>query len=339
MSKVVLSVDALSVTLTSDRGPASVVRGVSFTLQEGATLGIVGESGCGKSMTALALMRLLPDEASLSGRILLEGADILSVSEREMCAIRGSQVGMVFQEPMTALNPSHNVGRQVTESLTVHRRAEGAAARAEALRLLDLVGIPDPRRRFNEYPHQLSGGQRQRVVIAIALACRPKILIADEPTTALDVTIQAQILDLLERLVRELGMALIMISHDLGVIGRLCDQVLVMYAGQVVEQGEVDKVFASPLHPYTRALLGAIPEARSSRSERLATIPGTVPAPTNLPLGCAFSDRCQFTLPACRGTETLLAQILPLHLARCIRASEFVNKMTASARSNLESAP
>ena len=322
MTALALEVDKLSVTLPTDSGTASVVRDLSFGVAQGGTLGIVGESGCGKSMTALAIMRLLPDNASVAGRILLQGKDLLGLDETAMCAVRGNRVGMVFQEPMTALNPAHTVGHQIAESLRIHGQMNAAQAKAEAVRLLDLVGIPNARQRINDYPHQLSGGQRQRVVIAIALSCRPGLLIADEPTTALDVTVQAQILDLLDRLVADLGMGLVLISHDLGVIGRLCDVVVVMYAGEAVEQGSTAAIFDAPAHPYTRGLFGALPQENSAAGQRLFTIPGVVPSPLLLPPGCKFANRCDFAIDRCRAAPPPLLDLKNDHLARCIRVGE-----------------
>jgi peptide/nickel transport system ATP-binding protein len=319
MTQPVLQIDRLTVLLNTDEGPAPVVRDLSLSVHEGGTLGIVGESGCGKSMTALAVMRLLPEFAQVSGRILLQGEDLLLLDERAMCGVRGGRIGMVFQEPMTALNPAHGIGRQVAESLRVHRRMDSAAAWAEAARLLDLVGIDHARGRMRDYPHQLSGGQRQRVVIAIALACRPVLLIADEPTTALDVTVQAQILDLLDRLVAELGMALVLISHDLGVVGRLCDDVVVMYAGEAVEHGPTARVFDALAHPYTRGLFGALPGALVRPGGRLQTIAGVVPSPLQLPRGCKFANRCELAVDACSGSAPTLHDLGAGHAARCIR--------------------
>jgi peptide/nickel transport system ATP-binding protein len=324
MIPVALSVENLSVTLPTDKGPASVVRNLSFRVKQGGTLGIVGESGCGKSMTALATMRLLPDGAQVSGRVLLQGEELLALDEPAMCAIRGSRIGMVFQEPMTALNPAHTVGHQVAEGLRVHGRMNSAEAWSEAARLLDLVGIPNAKLRLSDHPHQFSGGQRQRVVIAIALSCRPAMLIADEPTTALDVTVQAQILDLLDRLVTDLDMGLLLISHDLGVIGRLCDDVVVMYAGEAIEQGTTEAVFSRPAHPYTRGLFGALPEARRDPGQRLYTIPGLVPAPTELPAGCKFADRCDYVIDRCRATPPSLLDLGEDHFGRCIRIGELI---------------
>ncbi|MBN8245722.1 ABC transporter ATP-binding protein [Nitratireductor aquimarinus] len=322
MTDTTLSVENLSVSLRTDRGYAPIVRDLSFSVRKGATLGIVGESGCGKSMTALAVMGLLPDSAQTSGRILLDGRDLLAASESEMCEVRGARIGMVFQEPMTTLNPAHTIGHQVAEGLRLHRGLGARAALNEAGALLDLVGIPNARARLGDFPHQFSGGQRQRIVIAMALSCKPELLVADEPTTALDVTVQLQILELLERLVAELGMSLIVISHDLGVIGRLCDDVMVMYAGQAVEQGTAAAVFDAPSHPYTKGLFGALPEAQTEIGARLYTIPGIVPSPFDLPEGCKFADRCGYVLPACREDEPDLLCGRLGQQARCIRIRE-----------------
>jgi peptide/nickel transport system ATP-binding protein len=324
MTSPLLSVENLTVRLNTDRGLVPIVRDLSFSVSAGGSLGIVGESGCGKSMTALAVMRLLPESAEVSGRIMLDGEDLLNLHERAMCTIRGNRIGMVFQEPMTALNPSLTIGHQVAETLRVHGKMNGAGASAEAARLLDLVGIPNAKARLDDHPHQFSGGQRQRVVIAIALACRPAVLIADEPTTALDVTVQAQILDLLERLVSDLGMALVLISHDLGVVGRLCDEMMVMYAGEAVEQGSAVQVFDNPAHPYTRGLFGALPEAQSEPGKPLFTIPGVIPSPGNLPHGCKFAQRCDYAVEACQCSEPPVVSVGIGHRVRCIRTGEIL---------------
>ncbi|MCJ9673571.1 MULTISPECIES: ABC transporter ATP-binding protein [unclassified Neorhizobium] len=324
MMQNTLSVQNLSVSLRTDSGYVPIVRDLSFDVRKGAALGIVGESGCGKSMTALAVMRLLPDSAQTSGSIMLEGNDLLQLSEGAMCAVRGARIGMVFQEPMTALNPAHTVGKQIAEGLRLHKGLSSRAAIEEAGNLMDLVGIPNAGARLSDFPHQFSGGQRQRVVIAMALACKPDLLVADEPTTALDVTVQLQILELLEKLIADMGMSLIVISHDLGVIGRLCDDVMVMYAGQAVEKGTVADVFDAPSHPYTRGLFGALPEAQEDIGARLYTIPGVVPSPFALPHGCKFADRCGYVVPACRDAEPPLSPGKLGQLARCIKVPEVV---------------
>ena len=326
-----LQVRNLSVELQTHRGPALAVRDVSFTLERGDTLGLVGESGCGKSITVMALLGLLPDNARVTGSILFEGQELVGQSERAMCALRGDRIGMVFQEPMTALNPVHTVGHQVAEPLRLHRRLSAAEARKQAIALLDRVGIPDAARRIDAYPHQFSGGQRQRVTIAMALACGPDLLIADEPTTALDVTIQRQILDLIRELVAERGMALILISHDLGVIAQNVRRTMVMYGGSVVESGTTASVFANRMHPYTLGLFAARPGLRTAKGQRLATIPGTVPELVDLPKGCPFAGRCGFTLPECHVTVPPPYEVLAGHQARCIRLDAVAQAKAAGA--------
>jgi peptide/nickel transport system ATP-binding protein len=293
-----LEVDKLTVSLA---GGLPVVRGVSFTLPRGGTLGLVGESGSGKSMTALALMQLLPDGATTGGAVRFSGEDILSADEDRLCALRGDRLAMIFQEPMTSLNPVHTIGEQIAEPLLVHRKQDAAQARRTAASLLQRVGIADASR-LSAYPHQLSGGQRQRAMIAMALACGPDLLIADEPTSALDVTVQAQILDLLRGLIDETGMALLLISHDLGVIGRIAERVMVMYGGAVMEEGPTDAVFAARLHPYTQALFAALPSRGARKGRRLAAVGGTVPPPHELPAGCPFYGRCPRGQDVCRDT-------------------------------------
>ena len=317
-----LAVSDLRVTLNTPRGPADALRGIGFELRRGETLGLIGESGCGKSMTALALMGLLPEGARLSGSIRLDGRELVGLPDDDWCALRGDRLAMVFQEPMTALNPLHTIGRQIGESLRVHQGLDRAAARAEALRLLERVQLPQAARRLDAYPHQLSGGQRQRVVIAIALACGPDLLIADEPTTALDVTIQREVLDLIGQLVAEDGMALLLISHDLGVMAETVQRMLVMYAGSVVESGPTDAVFARLAHPYTRGLFAARPRLGLPRGTRLPTIPGRVPELVDLPPGCPFSDRCTWVVDDCRRAPPPPVEVAPDHAARCIRVRE-----------------
>jgi peptide/nickel transport system ATP-binding protein len=319
MPNPLLEVADLSVRLQTHRGPALAVRDVSFSLARGETLGLVGESGCGKTITVMALMGLLPENAAVTGSIRFEGQQLIGKSDRDMCRIRGDRIGMIFQEPMTALNPVHTVGRQVAEPLRLHRGLSAAAARREAIALLDRVGIADAARRIDAYPHQFSGGQRQRVTIAMALACGPDLLIADEPTTALDVTIQRQILDLIRELVAERGMALMLISHDLGVIAQNVARMLVMYGGSVVESGPTRAVFAHRMHPYSLGLFGARPALGTRKGMRLATIAGTVPELVDLPPGCPFAGRCGFTIPECHVTVPPAHEIEPGHHARCIR--------------------
>jgi peptide/nickel transport system ATP-binding protein len=303
-------------------GTARAVDGVSFDLYAGETLGVVGESGCGKTATSLSLLRLIPEPPGhiLPGSLIeLEGRNILGLSPRELQALRGREIAIVFQEPMTSLNPVLTVGEQVAEVVIVHERASRRAARARALELLQLVGIPEPGARLDAYPHELSGGMRQRVMIAMALACRPKVLIADEPTTALDVTIQAQILELLDHLQAELGMAVVLVTHDLGIVAGTADRVLVMYAGQIVEAAPTSELFARPLHPYTEGLLASIPRLDAPRG-RLANIPGQVPAATAWPSGCRFHPRCPYAWDRCVAEDPGLGprDTEPgTHVARC----------------------
>lgn len=299
-----LEVSNLCINLQTPRGLAQAVRNVSFTLEHGATLGLIGESGCGKSLTALSLMGLLPEHAQVSGSIRLDGKELLDLNERQLCALRGNRLAMVFQEPMSALNPVHSIGRQVAEPLRLHLGLSRAQARARATELLERVGIAQAAQRLHDYPHQFSGGQRQRIMIAMALACGPDLLVADEPTTALDVTVQQRILDLLQELVAEHSMALVLISHDLGVIAQNAEQLLVMYGGTVVESGMTEAVFARRAHPYTRGLFAARPQlnvasTRISQPTQLPTIAGTVPELVDLPAGCPFAGRCPYTQGDC----------------------------------------
>jgi len=312
-----LDVHDLRVTLNTARGPVQALRGISLSIERGQTVGLIGESGCGKSLTALALMGLLPDGARVSGSIRLAGQELTTLDDRAMCRLRGSRMGMVFQEPMTALNPLHTVGRQIGETLRLHKNLAAREARAQALRLLERVQLPQAAQRLDAYPHQLSGGQRQRVVIAIALACGPDLLIADEPTTALDVTTQREVLDLIAELVAADGMGLLLISHDLGVMADAVRRMLVMYAGTVVESGPTDEVFARMAHPYTRGLFAARPRLGLARGTRLATIPGRVPELTDMPAGCAFAERCPAASGDCRRGDPPVAAIGPGHAVRC----------------------
>ncbi len=314
-----LEVNQLRVTLNTARGALDALRGVSFTLERGQTLGLIGESGCGKSITALAVMGLLPEAARVSGSIRLQGQELSTLDEPTLCTLRGSRMGMVFQEPMTALNPLHTVGDQIAEPLRLHQGLSRAAAQAQALRLLERVQLPQARARLHAYPHQLSGGQRQRVVIAIALACGPDLLIADEPTTALDVTLQREVLELIDELVRQDGMGLLLISHDLGVMAHSVQQLLVMYGGTVVESGPTAAVFERLAHPYTRGLFAARPRLGLKRGTRLATIPGRVPALADMPAGCPFADRCGLVIDACRAAPPPPVAVGPGHEARCLR--------------------
>jgi peptide/nickel transport system ATP-binding protein len=319
-----LALEALSVSLAGPEGKVPILTDLSFTIGSGETIGLVGESGSGKSMTALAIMGLLPDHTSVSGRLIFDGADLLRQSEAALCDLRGRRIAMVFQEPMTALNPLRTIGAQVAESLILHKRLSRAAAERRATGLLARVGMPAPRFSPALYPHQLSGGQRQRVMIAMALACKPDLLIADEPTTALDVTIQAQILDLLAGLAREEGMALLLITHDLGVVSEMTERVLVMYAGRVVEEGRTEAVFRRMAHPYTRGLFSASPHtaralATPGARMRLAAIPGQLPEPRDRPPYCAFADRCPRVEADCRAGVPPLQPIEDVdHRAACL---------------------
>ncbi|WP_164694445.1 ABC transporter ATP-binding protein [Falsiroseomonas algicola] len=316
-----LEIQGLRTVFRSANGDIAAVDGVDLTVPRGRTLGIVGESGCGKSMLSLSVMRLVPPPGRVAaGRVLLEGRDLLTLSTAEMRAVRGGQVAMIFQEPMTSLNPVHPIGLQITEAMRAHDpRASAAELRDRAIAALERVRIPAPARRYDEFPHQLSGGMRQRVMIAMALACKPKLLIADEPTTALDVTVQAQILDLLRDLQQETGMSIILITHDLGVVAEMADEVAVMYAGRVAERASARDLFGSPQHPYTLGLLGSVPRLDEDR-ERLLAIEGAVPPPFALPQGCRFHPRCPFAIEACTKAQPPLEAIEPGHLAACIRA-------------------
>lgn len=326
---VLLEVKNLKTYFYTDDGVAKAVDDVSFTLDKGETLGLVGESGCGKSVSALSIMRLIPDPPGkiAGGEILFKGKNILKFSEKEMQEVRGNDIGMIFQEPMTSLNPVFTCGNQIEEAVILHQKLSKEEAKKKALEMLNLVGIPAPEQRYNEYPHQLSGGMRQRIMIAMALSCNPEILIADEPTTALDVTVQAQILELINKLQRELGMGVIMITHDLGVIAEVSNKVAVMYASKVVEYGMVDQIFYNSKHPYTVGLLNSIPKLNKSKA-RLATIEGNVPPPTSYPKGCHFCTRCTFVIDKCWNEEPPLTEIERGHIAACWRISE-IDKLKA----------
>jgi peptide/nickel transport system ATP-binding protein len=321
MNEPLLVVDELRVTFAGDDGRTTLaVDGVGFALQRGHTLGIVGESGCGKSVTSLSIMGLLPRQtARVSGSVRFEGVDLLHAPDRQLRDLRGDRLAMIFQEPMTSLNPSYTVGDQIAEAVIRHRGLSPREARAHAVEMLRHVRIPSPEQRVDDYPHRLSGGMRQRAVIAMALACDPQLLIADEPTTALDVTIQAQILDLMRRLREETGTAIILITHDLGVVAELCDDVVVMYAGQVVERAPVATLFAQPQHPYTVGLLGSIPRL-DHRRDRLAAINGAVPDMARPPPGCRFAPRCPFADERCHREAPPAADIGAGHAARCWKA-------------------
>jgi peptide/nickel transport system ATP-binding protein len=324
---IVLDVKGLQTVFFTNSGLFRAVDDVSFQVRRGETLAIVGESGCGKSVTALSIMRLVPSPPGkiVGGSIMLEGTDLLGLDEDQMREVRGNRISMIFQEPMTSLNPVMRIGDQITEAVRLHRTMTTKQARDQAVEMLRLVRIPEPERRAREYPHQLSGGMRQRAMIAMALACRPALLIADEPTTALDVTIQAQILALVLELQQELGMGLILITHDLGVVAQTAQRVIVMYAGKKVEEADVDTLFANPRHPYTRGLMASIPAVPSlggNADVRLVEIPGMVPSLTNLPKGCAFAPRCELAVARCREEYPPLESFGADHLAACWRAAE-----------------
>jgi len=314
--KVFLSVRDLVVEYTSEDEIIHAVNGVSFDLKQGRTLGMVGETGAGKTSVAKAILRILPDPPAKikQGKIYLEDVDLLALPEAEMCKVRGSKVSMVFQDPMTALNPVMRVGKQIAEVIALHNSISKNEAHKRAELMLEMVGIPAER--YNDYPHQFSGGMKQRVIIAIALACNPQLLIADEPTTALDVTIQAQVLEMINKLKHEQNTAMIMITHDLGVVAEVCDDVGVVYAGQFVEMGSKEDIFDNPTHPYTKGLFGALPNLEDD-IERLAPISGLPPDPSNLPGGCYFSPRCPHADEQCRSGQIDLVEITPGHLCRC----------------------
>jgi peptide/nickel transport system ATP-binding protein len=327
-AETVLEVKNLQTVFFTNSGLFKAVDDVSFTVRRGETLAIVGESGCGKSVSALSIMRLVPNPPGriVGGSVMLEGTDLLGLDEAAMRDVRGNRISMIFQEPMTSLNPVMRIGDQITEVVRLHREITAKDAWKQAVDMLRLVRIPEPERRAHEYPHQLSGGMRQRAMIAMALACRPALLIADEPTTALDVTIQAQILALIVDLQKRLGTGLILITHDLGVVAQTAQRVIVMYAGKKVEEATVEALFENPKHPYTRGLMASMPEVITLEAKpdaRLTEIPGMVPSLTNLPPGCAFAPRCKLAIDRCR-TEYPPLQDFDGHLAACWRAAELV---------------
>jgi peptide/nickel transport system ATP-binding protein len=324
-----LEVEALQTHFGTQDGVVRAVEGLSFHIDAGETLGIVGESGCGKSVTSMSILRLIQEPpGKIAGSIRFEGRDLLKVSEQEMRGIRGNAISMIFQEPMTSLNPVLTVGKQIGETVRLHQGMNARDAEAKAVEMLTLVGIPAPGRRVREYPHQLSGGMRQRVMIAMALACNPRLLIADEPTTALDVTIQAQILDLMRDLKTRMGSAIMLITHDLGVVAEMAQRVVVMYAGRKVEEAPVNEIFARPMHPYTRGLLGAVPKLGSSLDEgsrsRLAEIQGLVPSLRKPIVGCAFAGRCSMVTDFCRKVAPAIEPKAPGHSVACHYAGEKV---------------
>ena len=328
-----LQVNHLRTTFATSTGLVRAVDGVSWDVEEGETVALVGESGCGKSVSALSIMRLIAPPAGRieSGEIFFKGRDLLRLSDEEMREVRGSEIAMVFQEPMTSLHPVLTVGRQLTEGMEIHYRTQPAAARARALKLLEMVGISDPERRLPQYPHHFSGGMRQRIMIAMALACNPQLILADEPTTALDVTIQAQILELMRNLSRELGVAMLIITHNLGVVARYADRVNVMYAGRIIEQATAADLYANPRHPYTLGLLHSVPRLDEPRRARLDPIEGQPPDLTRLPPGCAFQPRCKYRVERCVEAPPLVPLDAAGHCAACWEAANIASASRVTA--------
>lgn len=316
--KKLLEVKNLKTTFSSEKGPVTAVDGVTFSVSYGDTLGIVGESGCGKSVTAESIMRLLNEKTTkYDGEINYKGENLLTLSEKNMLDIRGNQISMIFQDAMTSLNPVYTIGNQIAETIITHQKLNKKEAYEKAIEMLRLSGIPSPEKRVHEYPHEISGGMRQRAMIAMALSCKPSLLIADEPTTALDVTIQAQILDVINDLKNESQMGVIMITHDLGVVAEICTRVVVMYLGQVIEEATVETLFSTPLHPYTKGLLKSIPKIDGDRTKKLHTIKGVVPSLENVPKGCRFAPRCSFADDKCINKEPLLESLQLGQKVRC----------------------
>jgi oligopeptide/dipeptide ABC transporter ATP-binding protein len=331
MSELILEIRNLKTYFSSEHGDVRSVDGVSLHVNAGETLGIVGESGCGKSVTSLSVMRLIatPPGRYVDGEILFKGRDILKLDKASMRKLRGNEISMIYQEPMTSLNPVYTVGEQIAETIRMHQHLSSHAAFEKAVDMLRLVNIPEPAKRAHEFPHQLSGGMRQRVMIAMALACSPRLLIADEPTTALDVTIQAQILELLKKLRTELGMAVMLITHDLGVVAEMCDRVVVMYAGKIVESADVYSLFDNPLHPYAEGLLASIPKIDED-VEVLYAIEGAVPNPASRPAGCSFAPRCRYAFDRCHAEVPPLVEVRPGRQAACFLADQRVDLQVAS---------
>ena len=319
--EITLQVEDLELWFENDYGANKILNGISFDIYKGETLGIVGESGCGKSVTSLSIMRLLQSPpARIKGSIRLEGMELLTLKEKQMQAIRGNRISMIFQEPMTSLNPLFTIGDQLVETFVQHQGLSKQEAWEKGTEMLRMVRIPEPEQRMKEYPFQLSGGMRQRVMIAMALACRPELLIADEPTTALDVTIQAQVLDLMRELQKDMGTSIAFITHDLGVVSEMCDRVIVLYCGEVVEEAMSEELFANPQHPYTEGLLGTLP--KFGQKDRLATIPGVVPPSGKFPPGCVFAPRCQYATEKCHACKPALCEVGEGHKVRCFRYND-----------------
>ncbi|WP_134704067.1 ABC transporter ATP-binding protein [Ammoniphilus sp. YIM 78166] len=318
MSEKLLEISGLRTHFFTDHGEVPAVDGVDIYIKKGEVLGVVGESGCGKSVTSLSVMRLVPNPPGkiVGGSMVFKGEDLVQVTEKRMRKIRGNEIAMIFQEPMTSLNPVYSIGDQIGETVRLHRNLSKKEAKQHAVEMLRKVGIPRPEQIVNEYPHQLSGGMRQRVMIAMAMSCDPELLIADEPTTALDVTIQAQILDLMRKLNKESGAAIMMITHDLGVVAEMCDRVVVMYAGKVVEEGDVKTIFKNPKHPYTKGLIQSVPRMDDDK-DRLYSIPGNVPTPGSMPKGCRFAPRCEYVVSKCSEEMPDLIELEFGHKSRC----------------------
>ncbi len=325
-SELLLEVKNLEVAFKTYAGEVNAVRGVSFHLNKGEVLGIVGESGCGKSVTSSAIMRIVPEPTGVykGGEVLFEGTDLLKLREREMCHVRGKDISMVFQDSMSSLNPTMKVGRQIAESLRIHQGMSKKEAKKIATKMLERVGISNPEKRVNQYPHEFSGGMRQRAMIAIALACKPKLLIADEPTTALDVTIQAQIIKLMNELRKEFDASIILITHDLGVVAEMCQRIVVMYAGQIIEEGSAEEIFKNPNHPYTKALLESVPTMEMSRERVLEPVQGTPPDLFAPPKGCGFYPRCKEAMKGCKTNSPDLVEIGINHKSAC-----FLNRLVS----------
>lgn len=324
MSQPLLHIDDLYVHFNTSDGVVQAINGASLTLNPGEIVGLVGESGSGKSVTAMSILGLVPKPPAIypKGRILWKGVDLLTTPDRELREIRGGEISMIFQDPMTSLNPVYTIGHQISEMIRVHERISAKAAKARSIEMLDLVGMPNPAQRVDDYPHQFSGGMRQRAMIAMALSCSPELLIADEPTTALDVTIQAQILEILEKSARELNVAVLLITHDLGVVAGICDRVAVMYGGRIVEEAPVDDLFERPLMPYTWGLMRSIPQMDEVTTERLYTIPGSPPVMSRPPKGCAFAPRCEFAIEKCHTDVPELLEYAANRMVRCHRVGE-----------------
>ncbi len=324
MSQPLLHIEDLHVHFNTSDGVVKAINGASLSLNPGEIVGLVGESGSGKSVTAMSILGLVPKPPAVypKGRILWKGIDLLTTPDRELREIRGGEISMIFQDPMTSLNPVYTIGHQISEMIRVHERISAKAAKLRSIEMLDLVGVPNPQQRVDDYPHQFSGGMRQRAMIAMALSCNPELLIADEPTTALDVTIQAQILEILEKSARELNVAVLLITHDLGVVAGICDRVAVMYGGRIVEEAPVDDLFERPLMPYTWGLMKSIPQMDAVAADRLYTIPGSPPVMSRPPMGCAFAPRCEFVIDKCHTEVPELETFTEGRLVRCHRVKE-----------------